>query len=130
MKRQSGFTLIELMIVVAIVAILAAIALPAYQNYTNKARFTAAVSATGAVKTDAELCAQSTGFYGCSSISNASNFTVPTGVTLAFTGNTSASTSLTVTTTMTNPSGAYNLVGVVSGGVVTWTGTCNPTSLC
>lgn len=39
MKRQSGFTLIELMIVVAIVAILAAIALPAYQSYTKKAKF-------------------------------------------------------------------------------------------
>ena len=41
MKKQSGFTLIELMIVVAIVAILAAIALPAYQNYTKKAKYSA-----------------------------------------------------------------------------------------
>lgn len=56
MKRQSGFTLIELMIVVAIVAILAAIALPAYQNYTKKARFTEVVSATGGLKTAIEVC--------------------------------------------------------------------------
>ena len=58
MKKQSGFTLIELMIVVAIVAILAAIALPAYQTYTKKARFTEVVSATGPFKTAVELCSQ------------------------------------------------------------------------
>lgn len=61
MKRQSGFTLIELMIVVAIVAILAAIALPAYQSYTKKAKATEITAAMGQVKTDLEICVQTTG---------------------------------------------------------------------
>lgn len=60
MKKQSGFTLIELMIVVAIVAILAAVALPAYQNYVERAKFAELSAATGALKTDVELCIQTT----------------------------------------------------------------------
>lgn len=60
-KAQQGFTLIELMIVVAIIGILASIALPAYQNYTKKSRFTEIVMAATAPKTAVEVCAQTTG---------------------------------------------------------------------
>lgn len=55
-KSQAGFTLIELMIVVAIIGILAAIAIPSYQNYTKKARFTEVVQATSPIKLAVEEC--------------------------------------------------------------------------
>lgn len=57
MRREQGFTLIELMIVVGIVAILSAIGLPAYQNYLQRAALTDMLQTMVPYKTAVELCA-------------------------------------------------------------------------
>ena len=73
---QKGFTLIELMIVVAIISILVSVAIPSYQNYTRRAKFTELVQATAPLKQAVEECVQSQGLTpgtaitGCAAGSN------------------------------------------------------------
>lgn len=137
-QNQKGFTLIELMIVVAIIGILAAVALPAYQNYTEKARFTEIVNATAAVKSSIEVCAQTTGGLTDCPSGTARNG-IPADVTAAndLVGIAVATGTGVITATEPtngNIAGAtnatYTLTPTFAAGRVTWAATCNPAELC
>ncbi|MDX7712647.1 pilin [Aeromonas caviae] len=138
MKRQSGFTLIELMIVVAIVAILAAIALPAYQSYTKRAKFTEVIAATGPAKTAFEVCVQA---YSGTAIETDCAAAVDAAVSGSVVTSRVASVVYDDTTHAIIGTGAGDVSGAtytmtVSGGAPTsgqqviWTKTCDPADLC
>ncbi|MGE6289515.1 pilin [Aeromonas media] len=122
MKKQSGFTLIELMIVVAIVAILAAIALPAYQTYTKKSKMTQLVAATGSLKTAVEVCMQTYGPGQCALGGNgmpASSGSYA-GVDLTYTAPVSGSNT-TITATVNASGASSTLAPLTISNTVTMT---------
>lgn len=122
--NQKGFTLIELMIVVAIIGILAAVAVPAYQNYTLKAKFSEVVIGTSAIKTAVEICAQDLGTVtGCTDATNgivavaaAGNIATITTTNGVITAAAVSANGLTGQTYILNPTFAAGKVTWVKGG--------------
>ncbi len=134
-KVQKGFTLIELMIVVAIIGILAAIAIPQYSTYTKKAKFTEVVNAAQGFKSQVELCIQvensGADAAGCSNGAK--------GIAAANTGfgNVAGATVtgagvITGTGTATVDSLTFILTPTVTAQGITWakSGTCITGGLC
>ena len=127
---QKGFTLIELMIVVAIIGILAAVALPAYQDYTVRAKMSEVVLAASAMRTSVAENFQVKGYMPIAAsippITQSSKYVS----TITYSTGNSTTATITAASVITNATGNIVLTGTgsTSSGVVDWkcTGTVAP----
>ena len=135
-NAQNGFTLIELMIVVAIIGILAAVALPAYQNYSNRAAFSELVLAVTPRKTAVELAIQTRTPAAIGSLDNGV-MGIPAITTVAAAVHGASVDNGAITMTWQTDGSAMDAVTYIltAGGItppVQWTegGTCLTSGLC
>jgi len=137
-KAQKGFTLIELMIVVAIIGILAAVALPAYQTYTKKASFSEVVLATSTVKTAIEVCYAGRGKFDLDSCDEEDEIGITeaaaaVGANVDSVDFTTTAGTITATGIAAVDSMDYELVATETQGTLVWsdaTSTCIAAGLC